>query len=137
MSWQTFLESARESAREIETLTYKIANGGSDWSNGGPMVHSTTISKPTESAALMGLTVVPQLERQRADCEKVVGTALVAIQAVRERLGEKEGDVLEMFYIDGMLSWEIANELRLTVDGVFYRKHKALAWMDRNIQLKE
>lgn len=137
MGWQTFFESARISAREVEVLTYRIANGGRDWSKGGAKTRSTSITSPTENAAIMELTVVPQLVEQRERHERIVGDALAAIQEVRERLGVAEGDILEMFYIDGFLSWEIAGELGLTVDGVFYRKRKALAWMDGNMQLRE
>lgn len=129
------MESARQSAREIEVLTFRINNGGRDWSAGGVKTHSTTITSPTESAAIMELTVVPQLVEQRERHEQVVGDALAAIQSVRDRLGRAEGEILEMFYIDGFLTWEIAGELGLTVDGVFYRKRKALAWMDENLPM--
>ena len=64
-----------------------------------------------------------------------MGEALAAIGKVRYRLGATEGDILEMFYIDGFLTWEIAGELGMTVDGVFYRKRKALAWMDENLPM--
>ena len=80
---------------------------------------------------------MPKLEEQRLYHIDVVGRALSAIQCVRDRLGEAEGDVLEMFYIDGLLSWEIAGELGLTVDGVFYRKRKALTWMDEHLAVPE
>lgn len=121
------------SARKIEVLTYRINNGGRDWSAGGVKTHTTTITSPTETAAIMEMTVVPRLIEQREQHESVVGEALRAIQAVRERLGQPEADILEMFYIDGFLTWEIAGELGMTVDGVFYRKRKALAWMDENL----
>lgn len=135
MGWQEVMESARRSAREIETLTYRIANGGRDWSTSGVKTHTTTIKSPTESAAIMELTVVPQLVEQRERHERIVGDALAAIQEVRDRLGATEADILEMFYIDGFLTWEIAGELGLTVDGVFYRKRKTLAWMDENLPM--
>lgn len=135
--WQSYLESARRSAKEIEVLTFRIANGGRDWTRGGPKTHTTTITSPTETAALMGLTVVPELEAQRVAHERIVGYALVAIEGVRQRLGKVEGDILELFYIDGFLSWEIACELGLTVDGVFYRKRKALWWMDAHLRVPE
>lgn len=135
MGWQEFMEAARRSAREIEVLTFRIANGGRDWSAGGVKSHTANVSSPTESAAIMELTVVPRLVEQREHHERTVGSALVAIERVRERLGTTEGDILEMFYIDGFLSGEIAGELDLTVDGVFYRKRKALAWMDDNLPL--
>lgn len=135
MGWQTFLETARASAKQIEVLTYRIANGGGDWKNGGVKTHTTTITSPTENAAIRELTLVPQLVEQREHHERVVGEALKAIQAVRDRLSRTEGDILEMFYIDGFLTWEIAGELGLTVDGVFYRKRKALAWMDENLAM--
>lgn len=137
MGWQSFLESARRSAREIEVLTYRIANGGRDWSSSGAKTRNMTIASPTEIAALMELTVVPQLIEQKERHEQSVGDALAAIQATRDGLGQVEGDILEMFYIDGFLSWEIANELQLTIDGVFYRKRKALAWMDENLRVPE
>ena len=135
MGWQEVMESARRSAREIETLTYRIANGGRDWSTSGVKTHTTTIKSPTESAAIMELTVVPQLVEQRERHERIVGDALAAIGNVRDRLGATEADILEMFYIDGFLTWEIAGELGLTVDGVFYRKRKTLAWMDENLPM--
>lgn len=135
MHWQTFLESARRSAAEIEVLTYRIDNGGRDWTRGGASARSTTVTSPTEISALMELTVVPQLVEQREWHMRVVGDALVAIQSVRDALGATEGDILEMFYIDRFLSWEIANELSITVDGVFYRKRKALRWMDENLAM--
>lgn len=135
MSWQAFLESARQSAREVEVLTFRIANGGRDWSSDGVKTHSTTIKSPTESAAIMELTVVPQLIEQRGRHEQIVGDALAAIQRVRDGLGFVEADILEMFYIDGFLSGEIAGELDLTVDGVFYRKRRALKWMDENLPM--
>lgn len=133
MGWQQQLESARQSAREIEVLTFRINNGGRDWTNGGAKTHTMMITSPTETAAIMEMTVVPRLIEQREHHESVVGEALRAIQAVRERLGKAEADILEMFYIDGFMSWEIAGELGMTVDGVFYRKRKALVWMDENL----
>lgn len=135
MGWKAFLESARQSAREIETLTYRIDNGGRDWSESGAKTHSTTVTFPTESAAIMELTVVPQLVEQRARCEQLVGDALAAIHEVGERLGRAEGEILEMFYIDGFLTWEIAGELGITVDSVFYRKRRAIKWMDDNLTM--
>lgn len=133
MGWQEHMAAVRVSAREIEVLTYRIENGGSDWTAGGAKAHTTTMTSPTETAAIMEMTVVPRLIEQREHHERIVGEALRAIQAVRERLGQPEADILEMFYIDGLLSWEIANELNTTVDGVFYRKRKALTWMDENL----
>lgn len=133
MGWKEFMEAARRSAREIEVLTFRIANGGRDWSAGGVKSHTANVSSPTESAAIMELTVVPMLVEQREHHERMVGNALAAIQVVRDRLGATEADILEMFYIDGFLTWEIAAELDITVDGVFYRKRKALAWMDENV----
>ena len=83
------------------------------------------------------MTVVPRLVEQRSRHERVLGEALVALSTVREWLGPTEADVLEMFYIDGFLTWQIAGELGLTVDGVFYRKRKALAWMDEHVPLPD
>ena len=40
-----------------------------------------------------------------------------------------------MGWQDGCLTWEIAGELGLTVDGVFYRKRKTLKWMDENLPM--
>ena len=137
MGWQEFMEGARTSARQIEILTNRINNGGRDWTSGGVKTHTTNIAHPTESAAIMELTVVPQLVEQREHHESVVGEALAAIGKVRRRLGATEGDILEMFYIDGFLTWEIAGELGLTVDGVFYRKRRTLAWMDENLPMVE
>lgn len=133
MGWQEFMEGARTSARQIEVLTYRINNGGRDWTSSGVKTHTANIAHPTESAAIMELTVVPQLVEQREHHERVVGEALSAIDKVRSRLGATEADILEMFYIDGFLTWEIAGELGLTVDGVFYRKRRTLAWMDENL----
>lgn len=137
MDWQSFMNAARYSARQVEVLTFRIANGGRDWTSSGVKTHTTTIASPTESAAIMELTVVPKLIEQREHHEQVVGDALAAIGTVRDRLGHAEGDILEMFYIDGALSWEIAGELGLSVDGVFYRKRRTLAWMDENLPLPE
>lgn len=135
MGWKSFMELARHSAREIEVLTRRIANGGREWSASGARVHSPNVSSPTESAAMMELTVVPQLIEQRTRHERVVGDALAAVAQVRERLGATEADILEMFYIDGFLTWEIAGELGITVDNVFYRKRKTLRWMDENLPM--
>lgn len=135
MGWQALMDAARQSAKEIEVLTYRINNGGRDWSAGGAKTRSTTMSSPTETAAIMELTVVPQLIEQRGRHEQIVGDALAAIQRVREEHGATEADILEMFYIDGFLTWEIAGELGLTVDGVFYRKRRVLAWMDENMPM--
>ena len=135
MGWKEFLESARESAQQIEVLTFRINNNGCDWSAGGAKVHSTTITSPTETAAIRELTIVPELIEQRGRHEQVVGDALAAIQRVRDGLGWTEGEILEMFYIDGFLSGEIAGELGLTVDSVFYRKRRALEWMDANLPM--
>lgn len=137
MGWQTYLEQARRAARQIEVLTFRIQNGGRDWSAGGVRVSTPNASSPTENTAIAELTLVPQLVEQRDRHINTVGSALAAIQAVRERLGETEGEILEMFYVDGFLSGEIAGELRITVDGVFYRKRKALAWMDEHVPLPE
>ncbi len=137
MGWQVYLEAARESAREIEVLTFRIANGGRDWTAGGVKTRSANTKSPTETAAIMEMTVVPRLVEQREHHERIVGDALAAIRTVRDWVGPTEGDILEMFYIDGFLSGMIAGELGLTVDGVFYRKRKALAWMDENVPLPE
>ena len=137
MGWQAFMEAARRSANQVEVLTFRIANNGRDWSAGGTKAHSTTITSPTEGAAIRELMLVPQLIEQRGRHEQRIGDALKAIQAVRERLGAVEAEILEMFYIDGFLSGEIAGELGLTVDGVFYRKRKTLSWMDEHLPLPE
>lgn len=137
MGWQDFMDTARHASRQIEVLTFRIANGGRDWKNSGVRTHTTTITNPTERDAMRELTVVPHLVEQRDNYERIVGDALAAIQTVRERLGSVEGDILEMFYIDGFLTWEIAGELGLTVDGVFYRKRRTLAWMDENLPMVE
>lgn len=137
VSWRTFLESARQSAKEVEVLTSRINNGGRDWSAGGAKTRATTVTSPTESAAILEMTVVPRLVERRSRHERVLGEALAALSTVREWLGPTEADVLEMFYIDGYLTWQIAGELGLTVDGVFYRKRKALAWMDEHVPLPD
>lgn len=133
MRWQGFLEQARASARQIEVLTFRIENGGADRRASGARVRGSGTSSPTESEAIMRMSVVPKLEEQRDRHVELVGRALAAIQRVRDGLGRAEGDILEMFYIDGCLSGEIAGELGMTVDGVFYRKRKALQWMDENL----
>lgn len=135
MGWKEYMNAARQSAKEIEVLTFRINNGGRDWTAGGAKTHSTTVSSPTESAAIREMTIVPKLIEQRGRHEQVVGDALAAIERVRDACGRAEGDILEMFYIDGCLTWEIAGELGLTVDGVFYRKRKVLKWMDENIPM--
>lgn len=135
MTWEELLLQARKSAKEIEVLTFRIANGGRDWSAGSTGVRTSTTSSPTESAAMAEMAIVPRLEAERERHERVVGDVLRAIATVRERLGATEADVLEMFYIDGFLSWQIAADLGLTVDGVFYRKRKALRWMDKHLPM--
>ena len=135
VSWKAFLESARQSAKEVEVLTYRIGNGGRDWSAGGVRTRSSAARSPTESAAIMEMVVVPRLVAQREEHEEVVGKALAALSAVREWLGPLEADILEMFYIDGFLTWEIAGELGMTVDSVFYRKRRAIKWMDDNLPM--
>lgn len=137
MHWQEYLELARTSARQVETLTYKIESGGADVRASGAKVRGSGISNPTESEALMHMSVVPRLVEQRDRHVERIGVALAAIQRVREGLGETEGEILEMFYIDGFLTGEIAGELGITVDGVFYRKRKTLKWMDENLPLPE
>ena len=135
VSWKAFLESARQSAKEVEVLTSRIGNGGRDWSAGGVRTRSSAARSPTESAAIMEMVVVPRLVAQREEHEEVVGKALAALSAVREWLGPLEADILEMFYIDGFLTWEIAGELGMTVDSVFYRKRRAIKWMDDNLPM--
>lgn len=130
MGWREFLELARESARKIELLTFQIESGEVGRRSSGLRVSSGATGSPTEGEALRRMAEVPKLEERRDLHIDRVGRALAAIQRVRDGLGETEGDVLEMFYIDGFLTGEIAGELGITVDGVFYRKRKALAWMD-------
>jgi DNA-directed RNA polymerase specialized sigma24 family protein len=137
MRWKAFMESMRRSVQEIEVLTLRIANGGRDWSPSGPKVYVPSTSSPTESAAIANLTEVVKLEQQRDEHVARVGRALAAIQSVRNGLGKVEGDILELFYIDGFLSGEIAGELGITVDSVFYRKRRTLAWMDENLPMVE
>ena len=79
MSWKAFLESARQSAKEVEVLTYRIGNGGRDWSAGGVRTRSSAARSPTESAAIMEMVVVPRLVAQREEHEEVVGKALAAL----------------------------------------------------------
>lgn len=137
MGWKEFMELARESAGRIEALTYQIEEGGADRRSSGVAVSSGGICRPTESEAIRRMTTVPRLVERRDFHIDRVGRALAAIQRVRDGLGETEGEILEMFYIDGFLSGEIAGELDITVDGVFYRKRRALAWMDENIPLPQ
>lgn len=135
MGWQAFMEDARRAAREAEELTRRIENGGRDWSAGGAGPRGRGQSSPTEAAAMAEMTVVPQLVERRSWLERTVAEARAGTRAVRDGLGATEADVLAMFYLDGFLSGEIAGELGLTVDGVFYRKRRALAWMDENLPL--
>lgn len=137
MGWKEFLELARVSAGLIEVLTYQIESGGADRKASGVTVRGGGTSNPTESEALRRMSTLPRLEERRDRHIDRVGRALAAIQRVRDGLGETEGEILEMFYVDGCLTGEIAGELDLTVDGVFYRKRKALAWMDENLPLPE
>ena len=134
IGWQEFLELARTSAREIETLTFQIESGSTAHSS-GTMTRGTGISRPTESEAIQRMTMMPRLIEQRDRHIDRVGRALAAIQRVRDGLGKTEGEILEMFYIDGFLTGEIAGELDITVDGVFYRKRKAIRWMDENLPM--
>lgn len=137
MCWQEFLELARVSAKQIEVLTFRIENGGADRRASGARVRGSGTPNPTETEAMMRMSLMPKLEEQRDRHIDCVGRALAAIQAVRDGLGEVEGEILEMFYIDGCLSGEIAGELDLTVDGVFYRKRKAIRWMDETLPMPE
>lgn len=135
MSWKEFLELAKGSVRLIEALTFQIESGGADCRASGATVRGGGMSNPTESEAIRRMTTLPRLEERRDRHIDRVGRALAAIQRVRDGLGELEGEVLEMFYIDGFLTGEIAGELDITVDGVFYRKRKALQWMDENLPM--
>lgn len=137
MGWREFLELARESVGRIEALTFQIESGGEDRKASGVSVSGGGTSNPTESEALRRMLLMPRLEERRDFHIDRVGKALAGIQSVRDGLGETEGEILEMFYIDGFLSGEIAGELDLTVDGVFYRKRKALKWMDENLPMPE
>lgn len=137
MTWKEFLELAKASVRRIETLTFQIESGGSDRKASSVSVSGGGTSNPTESEAIRRMSTLPRLEEWRDRHIDRVGRALAAIQAVRDGLGETEGEILEMFYIDGFLTGEIAGELDITVDGVFYRKRKALKWMDENLPLPE
>lgn len=128
---------ARASAQQIEVLTFKIENGGADRRATGARVRGSGTANPTEAEAMMRMALMPRLEEQRDRHIDRVGRALAAIQAVRDGIGYVEGEILEMFYIDGCLSGEIAGELDLTVDGVFYRKRKAIRWMDENLPMPE
>ena len=137
MSWKEFLELAKVSVKRIEVLTFRIESGGGDRKESGVSVSGGGTSNPTESEAIRRMTALPRLEERRDFHIDRVGRALAAIQSVRDGLGETEGEILEMFYIDGFLTGEIAGELDITVDGVFYRKRKALKWMDENLPLPE
>ena len=137
MSWKEYMELARKSAIQVEVLTLRINNNGADWRQAGVHVHGSGTPSPTESEALRRMALLPKLEERRDYHVDRVGKALVAIQRVRDGLGFAEGEILEMFYIDGLLTGEIAGELGMTVDGVFYRKRKALAWMDENLPMVE
>ena len=137
MTWKEFLELAKVSARRIEVLTYQIDSGGEDRRASGVTVRGGGTSNPTESEAMRRMAILPRLVERRDRHIDRVGRALAAIQGVRDGLGETEGEILELFYIDGFVSGEIAGELNLTVDGVFYRKRRALQWMDENLPAPE
>lgn len=137
MTWKEFLELAKVSAKRIEVLTFQIESGGEDRRASGVAVRGGGTSNPTQSEAMRRMSLLPKLIERRDRHIDRVGRALAAIQSVRDGLGETEGEILEMFYIDGFLSGEIAGELDLTVDGVFYRKRKALKWMDENLPMPE
>lgn len=134
---EEFLELAKVSVGRIEALTFQIDSGGADRKASGVSVSGGGTSNPTESEAIRRMSTLPRLEELRDWHIDRVGHALAAIQSVRDGLGETEGEILEMFYIDGFLTGEIAGELDLTVDGVFYRKRKALKWMDESLPLPE
>lgn len=137
MTWKEFLELAKVSAKRIEVLTFQIESGGEDRRASGVTVRGGGTSNPTQSEAMRRMSLLPKLIERRDRHIDFVGRALAAIQSVRDGLGETEGEILEMFYIDGFLTGEIAGELDLTVDGVFYRKRKALKWMDENLSPPE
>lgn len=137
MSWKEFLELAKVSVGRIEALTFQIESGGANRKASGVSVSGGGTSNPTESEAIRRMSTLPRLEESRDWHIDRVGRALAAIQVVRDGLGETEGEILEMFYIDGFLTGEIAGELDITVDGVFYRKRKALKWMDENLPMPE
>lgn len=100
------MNATRAAVKRLEDVKLAIMFEGDDWKPPGIKVPG--ISDPTASKAIYRadeLTQVLQsLRTEEHELEEFLGTSLRLIQAVRDGLGIRYGDVLEWLYVD-CLTW--------------------------------
>lgn len=97
-------------------------------------------SDPTASAAQARMDGLERaIDDARAELDahvELVGKALSVIEGVRSEVGERQADVLELYYIDCAQTWsDVAFELRLSRDTVRLARDAALAWVSEHVML--
>ena len=130
---RTRFEEIRRAVRRLGDVQAAIMNDCEEWRP--PSVSSrNALPDPTANAAIRRVDELEgKLRALRAEEEEltnVIGEGLVIIQAVRDGLGDKYGDVLEWRYIDCM-SWGYINmEYDVAIRTARDRASVAFDWID-------
>ena len=144
MGAREWLELVRECAARIEPLHRELSaleDARRDclpWQCKGSAMYASmggTHSDPTASEAQARIDGLDeQIGRVRAEydeCVGVVGECLRMLEAMRQELGERYAEVLELYYVDRADTWsEVAWEMGITYRHVQRLRDVAYEWID-------
>ncbi len=125
-------EHVRESVRRLDEVHALIMTGCDDWHPESGK--GSGLSDPTANRAIRNVDVLAdKLEALRAEEQeltRLIGDALVIIQAVRDGLGEEYGDVLEARYIDCWQWQRVLDDFGIQKSTGHYMLNIAFDWID-------
>lgn len=125
-------ERTRDAVGRLDEVHALIMTGCDDWHPESGK--GSGLSDPTANRAIRNVDVLAEkLEALRAEEQeltRLIGDSLVIIQAVRDGLGERYGNLLEWRYIDCM-SWSlILEEHGIKRHIGYYAVNIAFDWID-------
>lgn len=99
---RAFFEQARDAVRRLDDVHALIMSGCDDWRPDGG--RGSGIGDPTAAKAIRNVDVLADkldaLMAEERELTATIGEALALIEAVRDGLGKRYGDLLEWRYID-------------------------------------
>lgn len=102
VSARAFFEQARDAVRRLDDVHALIMTGCDDWRPDGG--RGSGIGDPTAAKAIRNVDVLADkldaLRAEERELTATIGEALALIEAVRDGLGKRYGDMLEWRYID-------------------------------------
>lgn len=126
------MNATRAAVYRLKDVQTAIMFEGEEWKPKG--VKAPGVSDPTASKAIYRVDelsrLMDSLKAEERELLEFIGTTLRLIQAIRDGLGTKYGDVLEWLYVD-CFSWQqIADLYRVSKSTGHEWRTVALDWVD-------